>query len=93
MDLSFVVASSLPGAAGGAAWFLYALKRGHYANNRFPRKAAIEIVGGIIVATVCAPSIRPFIAPSSLSLASFALGIAWSEIVQKFRDWITNQFK
>ena len=83
--------AAMSGAIGGLALFLFSLRRGHYKNNYFKKKAAIEIAGAFCVA--------PFIGTHfgaldnnlyRLLLASFVSGTCWSIILQVFRSKVTK---
>jgi hypothetical protein len=73
--------SSLPGAAGGLALFLYSLKNGRLKNNKHLSKATIEVLGGLLVASFVAFEPRPLI--------GFGVGLTWSGVVHVVRQKIT----
>jgi hypothetical protein len=78
---------TLPGAAGGLAGFLYALRRGHYRNNRYVPKLLIELLG----ATVTASAISLVVSPSDkLVLVAFCIGVGWANLIQLVRKKITR---
>lgn len=85
----FLLYSTLPGAAGGLVSFLAAYRRGHYRNNKNLEKFCIEILGAMTTAS--------FVSALFLSTSThyrvfiaFALGIAWSRVVQLIRNKITK---
>lgn len=80
--------STFPGAAGGLACFLVALKKRRIKNNRHVRKAVLEVFGGLLVASFVGPLFlhQP---PSIVVSASFALGGSWATVMQVLRRRIT----
>ena len=86
--------SSLPGAIGGMVLFLYGLQKRKY-RNKFIRKACLDIVGGMLVASVVAPAIFFLMGDSYkqkciLSLFSFVIGTSWTGFMQVLRNKITR---
>ena len=89
--LNTILISSLPGAIGGIAAFLFALKKGHYKNNQYKTKLALEILGGLILATFIGPL---FPEPIRIQMfAAFAIGLTWAGIIQVTRSKITKIVK
>jgi hypothetical protein len=85
--LAVTLIASISGAFGGLVGVLYGLKRGHYKNNRYSSKLAIEIFGSSLTATF----ITPLIAQGKLTFfLGFLVGIAWGNIVQIIRNKITK---
>jgi hypothetical protein len=81
-----LVSSTGPGGCGGIAAFLYALRQGHYKNNKYPVKLTIEILGAMIVASF----IGPWFPDHTTVFASFAVGLAWAGIIQVIRIKVTK---
>jgi hypothetical protein len=80
--LAMLLDAPVPGAAGGLAWFLCGLRRGRITGvGPFFRKAAIEVIGGCLVASFLAFPV------SSIPRAgiAFIMGMCWSEIAQALR--------
>lgn len=78
-------------ASGGFAWFLYGLTTGNTCNGRYIPKACVETLGGLVVGTVVALSLRSvFSSPTATHLMTFAGGTGWSAIIQLLRGWITR---
>lgn len=93
MPNEFLLYCSLPGAAGGLTWFLIGIRRGSIRNNRYVRKAVLEITGAVLVAAFVAYPLAPlFTIKTPVLVLSFATGAAWASIVQLLRRWITNHF-
>ena len=87
-----VLYTTLPGAGGGLAWFLCGLKYGWIRNNKYVRKALLEVIGGMLVASFVGYPLREVFAGSTpVVLISFALGACWSVIMQILRSWITKR--
>src|SRR5438093_1170503 len=79
---------ALMGALGGAARFLFAWRSGAIRNNKFLRKALLDIAGGGIVGCGVSPLFIRLGDGARLFLA-FGVGLAWSEIVHAIRERVT----
>lgn len=82
-----IIYATLPGAAGGLTAFLFALKRGHYRNNKYFAKASIELLGAMLTASffsmiLTSSRLRP--------LWAFTVGISWAVVIQTIRIKITK---
>jgi hypothetical protein len=66
---------------------LYGLKRGHYRNNRYFSKLAIEVIGSSVTASFITPLI---VQGQLIFLVGFLVGIAWGNIIQLIRIKITK---
>ena len=77
----------LPGFFGGAASFLFALKKGHYKNNKYAAKIAIEMIGAVVTAVFL---LQTFSREGYTVALSFAVGFAWSDLLQALRSRITS---
>jgi hypothetical protein len=78
---------TLPGAAGGIAAFLLALKKGHYRNNKYMAKALIELGGAVVCSSALAVS---FPLSEWRTFVAFCMGVAWSSLIQVIRSRITK---
>jgi hypothetical protein len=74
--------SSLPGAIGGLALFIYGLKNGRIKNDQHFAKAVLEILGGFLVASFVAFEPRP--------LVGFGVGLSWSGVIHLVRQKLTG---
>jgi len=89
----FLLYCTVPGAAGGLTWFLFGIRRGSVRNDRYVRKAFLEITGAVLVAAFVAYPLAPlFTINTPVVVLSFAAGAAWASIVQLLRRWITDYF-
>jgi hypothetical protein len=87
-----LVCSGLPGAAGGLAWFLCGARKGRLRNDRYVRKALLEILGGSLVASFMGyPMAGLFAGSMPIVAASFLTGCCWSGIIQVLRQSITRR--
>ncbi len=90
MDVVFIMHvllyTSMPGAAGGFALFLFGIKRGHYRNNKYIVKCTVEILGAAVTATF----IGSFFPQSYRIGAGFLIGLTWVNIIQISRSKITK---
>ena len=87
-DIYLVVAGG--GAAGGFTWFLCGYKFGRIRNNKYMRKAVVEIIGGLIVASFVALPMSPiFSGKPVVALLAFGIGTCWSVIIQLLRKSVT----
>ncbi len=83
--------STLPGAGGGLAWFFCGLRNSWIHNNKFVRKAVLEVVGGMLVASfVGYPLSHLFSGSTPVVVVCFAIGGSWSGIMQILRVWVTK---
>jgi len=82
--------ATLPGACGGLVTFLAAVQKGRIYNNKYVRKALIEIAGGAAIASFCFTMISPRMC---LMLTAFGVGVAWSAMLQGLRKRITKIVK
>jgi F0F1-type ATP synthase assembly protein I len=81
----------LPGAGGGLAWFLCGLKNGWIRNNKFVKKAVLEVIGGMLVASFVGYPLSPlFSGATPVVVICFAIGGSWSGIMQILRVWVTK---
>lgn len=87
--MEYLLATTIPGAAGGFACFLLGLHLGRIRNNKYVTKASLEIVGGMVVGSFIA---IPFV-PLPQYTISFLAGAAWSEIIQTIRKAITKRIE
>jgi len=80
------------GAFGGLMSFLNAVRNNQIRNNQRIVKGAIEIVGGTIMATVTSEPVFLLLVSSTATqlLVPFAIGLTWSQIIQRIRKWITS---
>lgn len=78
---------SIPGAAGGITWFLWAVRQGSYRNNRYLMKFSTEILGASLTATFLASLIS---SGNYLQEAAFAVGVGWTGVIQILRSNITK---
>ena len=85
--IKIIYSVTLPGGAGGLTSFLYALKRGHYKNNKYPRKFFIEILGAMLTATFLTKLIS---SNQYQYVVAYIIGICWSGIIQVLRTKITK---
>ncbi len=88
---SVLLITSISGGAGGLASFLYALRLGHYRNNKYVEKCSIEILGAIVTASFLA---APFIPDDKYTLAmaiAFMIGVSWAKFLQLIREKITDK--
>lgn len=86
-----LITAAMPGAAGGVAWFLRGIRCGRIRNDKYLRKATLEALGGMIVASFVALPLAPVFSGSApVIVLSFATGTCWSVIIQRLRDWITK---
>ena len=91
MDSNIYLIAAGAGAAGGVAWFLCGIKFGRLKNNKYVRKAAVEMVGGLTVAPfVALPLSSIFSSQAVVALLAFGIGTCWSAIVQVFRKKISG---
>lgn len=85
--VSTALNTTLPGAAGGLASFLLALRMGHYRNNKYLAKFSIEIAGAMVTASFLTTLIST---GSYQPTAAFFIGIGWVGIIQLARRKITK---
>ena len=91
MDSNIYIVVAGAGAAGGFAWFLCGIKFGRLRNNKYVRKAAVETVGGLTVASFVALPLSPiFSGQAVVALLAFGIGTCWSAIVQILRRKVTK---
>lgn len=91
MDSNIYIMVAGAGAAGGFAWFLCGIKFGRLKNNKYVRKAAVETVGGLTVASfVALPLSSIFASQAVVALLAFGIGTCWSAIVQLLRAKVTK---
>ncbi len=83
---SVLWSSTLPGGAGGLAWYLAGRKAGRIKNGRYARKAIVEMIGGGLVASFLSFPLGPF--PRHVS--AFVIGLLWSDILQQIRSKVTK---
>ena len=90
--IRILLLATLPGAIGALAWFLCGIRNGWIRNNKYKRKAVLEMVGGLLVASCVAYPMAPLFAGSTpIVVLSFAMGACWSGIMQALRGWITHK--
>ena len=82
--------AAVSGGAGGLAFFLLGLRRGHYRNNKYFSKVSIEVFGAAITALFLASILVPSNNYKIIAAVAFAIGVAWSEILQTLRIKITE---
>ena len=83
--------STLPGAAGGLAIFLYAIRRGRIRNNKHVRKALLDVGGAMLVASFVALPFGPLPEHSTrVMLASFIAGLFWTNTIEIIRERLTQ---
>ena len=71
--------------------FLYALKSGHYQNNKYTSKATLEIIGAMIVASFLSLMLEGLIEKNNVRIfICFGIGLCWSVIIQSIRTKITQ---
>lgn len=91
MDSNIYIMVAGAGAAGGFTWFLCGIKFGWLKNNKYVRKAAVESVGGLIVASFVALPLSPiFSGQAVVGRLAFGVGTCWSAIVQLLRRKVTK---
>ena len=105
MDVNIIVIikvtiySIIPGCAGGIACFLLMLKKGQVENNKYIAKFFTEVFGALITAPILTVSFftasfaQMFINEFGYHLViptAFALGVAWSNIIQIIRTRVTK---
>ena len=79
--------ATAPGGAGGLASFLFALKRGHYRNNKYTAKFLIEILGAMVTGTFVASFFGNW---EYVAAVAFAVGLTWAQIIHVIRTKITK---
>lgn len=82
-----VIYSCLPGCAGGITAFLFAIKKGHYRNNKYFSKFSVEIIGALLTALFLSMHVTSL---TNRTILAFALGVAWSGVIQIIRTKITK---
>lgn len=84
--------ATLPGAGGGLAWFFCGVRKGRIKNDKFTRKAIVEMVGGLLVASFIGFPARSLFASSTpVVFISFGIGVSWAAILQVIRIGITEK--
>jgi len=79
--------STIPGCAGGIAFFLLKLQKGRFKNNKYIAKFFIEVLGAMTTASFVPMLINK---NGYQSVAAFFIGVAWSNIIQIIRIKITK---
>ncbi len=88
---NLLLVATLPSIAGGLSSFWYGLRRGHYRNNKFKRKAVLECIGAATVGSGIAIAFVPL--PQMMALTFFAAGVCWSGLIQLVRKKVDAVFK
>ena len=91
LNSSFII-STASGAAGGLVSFLYALRGGHYRNNKYISKFLIELLGSAITAIYLTSLITESSIASigTIGTAAFIVGTTWSVLIQGIRNKATS---
>lgn len=83
-----IIVCTLGGCAGGFVSFLYALRHGHYRNNKLIKKFSVEVVGATFTALFLVSAVVDQIA--TIAAASFVLGVVWVKVIQLLRQKVTK---
>ena len=97
-----IIYSTMAGGAGGIALFVLMLKKGRYKNNRYKAKCLVEAFGAMVTVCFITFSLVQTVFGSMLinkndvylfTVPAFAIGVAWSNIIQIVRIKTTKLFE